>query len=216
MYRSSQTTSSRSPSRRTSWTTRLRLGWVRGLVPWTRLTATGIHNEPGFRKVSPIPPAAALVHDLLTVLTNVDDKERAYLDFKHDGQDAVVLLVNNLGGLSEIELAVVMKEAGEWLAGRNIIVERAISGLFMSALNLPGCSISLILLPRAPVVPDFESQISFDAQTILDLLDAPTEAPGWKWFHKGRPGASIISDTRVVETRTALKGPARALRSARC
>lgn len=41
-----------------------------------------------------------------------------------DGKDSVVLLVNNLGGLGEIEMGVVVKEAGEWLAKKNITVER--------------------------------------------------------------------------------------------
>lgn len=83
----------------------------------------GIHNEPGHRK-SLIPTAAKLVDDLIETLTNVKDEERSYLDFKHDGNDSVILLVNNLGGFSPVELTIVAKEAMTALAKRNIIVER--------------------------------------------------------------------------------------------
>lgn len=42
----------------------------------------GIHNERGFKKVSPIPSAKQLVKDLLDTLMDTADPERAYLGFK--------------------------------------------------------------------------------------------------------------------------------------
>lgn len=33
-------------------------------------------------------------------------------------------MVNNLGGLAEIELAVIVKEASQWLAAKRISVQR--------------------------------------------------------------------------------------------
>ncbi|KAK4058105.1 hypothetical protein OIO90_000844 [Microbotryomycetes sp. JL221] len=147
----------------------------------------GIHNEPGVRKVSPLPSSEKLVNDLLTTLTATDDEERSYLDFKHDGKDEVILMVNNLGGLAELELSAVTHDAAKWLAAKRISVERVISGSFMSSLNLPGASLTLVLLPREPVSPSFDSKLRFDKDLILDLFDAPTEAPGWRWSAKQRP-----------------------------
>ncbi|SCZ90153.1 BZ3500_MvSof-1268-A1-R1_Chr1-3g01807 [Microbotryum saponariae] len=153
----------------------------------------GIHNETGVRKQKPIPSANRIVEDLMKWLTDTEDKDRAFLDFKSTSLDEVILLVNNLGGISEIELSVVVNEASKWLASKHITVERVLSGAFMTSLNLPGFSISLVLLPREPVATPstFTSNLCFDKDLILEMLDAPTEAPAWKWHYKGRPEAHV-------------------------
>ncbi|SCV68313.1 BQ2448_434 [Microbotryum intermedium] len=177
----------------------------------------GIHNETGVRKQKPIPSANKIVEELMKWLTDVEDKERGFLDFKRrllgasflsllekpltlvrcmspdDGKDEVILLVNNLGGIPEIELSVIVNEASKWLASKHITVERVLSGAFMTSLNLPGFSISLVLLPREPVATPstFTSNLSFDKDLIMEMLDAPTEAPAWRLHYKGRPEARI-------------------------
>ncbi|KAL8286260.1 hypothetical protein RQP46_004748 [Phenoliferia psychrophenolica] len=166
------------------------------------------HNEPGVRKVSPIPTASKLVDELVTTITDANDKERGFLDFKHE----VILLVNNLGGLPELELAIVVKEACLNLASKRIKVERVISGSFVSSLSLPGFSISLVLLPReaVPTPIAFTSKLSFDKELILYTLDAPTEAPGWRWHYKGRPESHLEDKDEKVKAATSdvIKGPA--------
>ncbi|GAA5872299.1 hypothetical protein JCM3774_003337 [Rhodotorula dairenensis] len=157
----------------------------------------GIHNEPGIRKASPVSSAAKLVDEFLSTITSTTDSERSYLPFKNDGQDEVILLVNNLGGLPELELSVVAKEAAEWLERKRITVRRAIAGSFMTSLNLPGFSLTLLLLPREPVpLPPSAAaaaaaatadSFAVDANLLLELFDAPTDAPAWKWSFKGEP-----------------------------
>ncbi|GAA5891212.1 hypothetical protein JCM6882_006456 [Rhodosporidiobolus microsporus] len=158
----------------------------------------GIHNEPGIRKVSPVPSAAKLVDEFLTTLLDTEDKERAYLPFKNDGQDEVILVVNNLGGLPELELGIVAKEAAEWLQRKKVTVKRAVSGSLMSSLNLPGFSLTLLLLPREPVpLPassSASSNLKVDASLLVDLFDAPTEAPAWKWTFKGEPEMKVLKE----------------------
>ncbi|GAA5894307.1 hypothetical protein JCM5296_005133 [Sporobolomyces johnsonii] len=154
----------------------------------------GIHNEPGIKKVSPIPSAEKLVSEFLDALTSTEDKERSYLPFKNDGKDEVILLVNNLGGMPELELSIVTKEAALWLERKHITVQRAIAGTFMTSLNLPGFSITLVLLPREAAAPtSFSSSLSFDKDLIVECLDAPTEAPAWKWTYKGKPDMKVVS-----------------------
>ncbi|GAA6026259.1 hypothetical protein JCM11491_001280 [Sporobolomyces phaffii] len=186
----------------------------------------GIHNEPGIRKVSPIPSAEKLVDEFLSTITNTDDEERSFLPFKNDGKDEVVLLVNNLGGLPELELGIVTKEAAQWLERKRITVQRAISGSFMTSLNLAGFSLTLLLLPREPAVPtapDFETSVQFSKDLVLECLDAATEAPGWKWTYKGKPEMHIVeqNDERhkkkqqeqadaTGDAETDVKGPKRA------
>jgi len=50
-----------------------------------------------------LPKTPELISLMLDYVTNTTDSERSFLPFKNDGSDEVVLLINNLGGLSEME-----------------------------------------------------------------------------------------------------------------
>ena len=91
----------------------------------------GIHNEPGHRRLSPVPPLKELLPQLVEFLTATTDPERSFLPFKNDGTDRVVLLVNNLGGVSELELANVAGEARRALEAKGVTIERLVAGTFM-------------------------------------------------------------------------------------
>lgn len=80
----------------------------------------GIHNESGHRRVSPVPPLNELIPDLIQMITSTTDPDRSFVPFKNDGTDHVVLLVNNLGGLSELELGAVAGEAKHTLDKQGI------------------------------------------------------------------------------------------------
>lgn len=91
----------------------------------------GIHNEPGHSRVSPVPPLRTLVAQLIDYIVNTNDPERSFIPFKNDGRDKVALMVNNLGGVSELELTGIVNAATEVLGERNIGIERVLSGCFM-------------------------------------------------------------------------------------
>lgn len=135
----------------------------------------GIHNEPGFTKVSPIPPASKLIENMVETLTSTSDPDRSYVNFKNDGTDRVVLMVNNLGGLSELEIAGATGHATSIVQKKGYKVERVLSGTFITSLNMPGFSLTLLKLPaeteKAPAT----------ANQLLDLIDMPVNAPGWRW-----------------------------------
>ena len=90
----------------------------------------GIHNEAGFKRVSPVPPLSELIQTMLDLLLSKTE-ERGFLPTQGSGNDKVVLLVNNLGGVSEIELAGIAREAVTALSARDVRVLRVISGTFM-------------------------------------------------------------------------------------
>ncbi len=113
----------------------------------------GIHGEPGVRR-GPLEPADVLVDHLLGAI--LDDARPA-------SAARVALLVNNLGSTPPMEMAIVARHALSVLHARGLIVERAYTGTFLSALEMAGVSISLLLLDEAR----------------LALLDAPTSA--WAW-----------------------------------
>ncbi|KAJ7439972.1 dihydroxyacetone kinase [Mycena latifolia] len=141
----------------------------------------GIHNESGNKRLSPVPPLSELIPLLLDYITATSDAERAFLPFKHDGTDEVVLLVNNLGGMSELEVGGVVRAAREELGKRQIVVSRVLAGTFMTSLNMPGFSLSLVLLPRA------DDAAAPKQSVLLSLLDAPAQTPGWKWTAAAPP-----------------------------
>lgn len=161
----------------------------------------GIHNEPGNRRVSPVPPLKELIGQLLDFLTNTKDAERSFLPFR--GGDKVVLLVNNLGGTSELELGSVVSEARQGLEARGCTVERVVAGTFMvslhfinffgsiltkydqTSLNMPGFSITVLLLPTS------SDKGAPSADLVLSLLDEKPNVPGWKWAAPTQPTAHV-------------------------
>lgn len=123
----------------------------------------GIHGEQGVRRV-PMQPADALVDSLLGTIL---------MDRRIGAGARVALLVNGLGGTPPMELAIVTRRALAFLRERGIQVERAWSGTFLSALEMPGCSLSVLKVDDAR----------------LQWLDADTSAPAW-------PGAGRVAPER--------------------
>ncbi|KAK9455014.1 Dak1 domain-containing protein [Dipodascopsis uninucleata] len=126
----------------------------------------GIHNEPGVEKVSPLPTREGLVEKLLSILVSGEDPERSFVSFSKS--DDVILLVNNLGGISNLELGSFVQVAASRLNevyGLNLV--RIFSGTFTTALDGPGFSLTLLNLTKA------------GEPSILEYIDAPTLAPGW-------------------------------------
>lgn len=68
----------------------------------------GIHNEPGFKRLEKTPPASELIREMLSLLLNPNDSDRHYLDFEKD--DAPIVFLNNLGGVSQLEMAALLDE----------------------------------------------------------------------------------------------------------
>lgn len=92
----------------------------------------GIHNEPGYAQVSPVPKLNELISNLLKLVTSTSDSERSFLPFGSEGgQDEVVLLANNLGGVSELELSGIIREAVSQLEANNIKIRRLLAGSYM-------------------------------------------------------------------------------------
>jgi len=89
----------------------------------------GIHNESGSRRVSPVPPLHNLIPHLLELLTSTTDPDRSFVPFQ--GKDDIVVLVNNLGGISELELSGVVAATRKALDAHGFGTLRLLSGTFM-------------------------------------------------------------------------------------
>lgn len=90
----------------------------------------GIHNESGYRRESPIPTLGELLPQLVDLLTSQDDEERSFLEFSR-GKSSVVMLINNLGGTSEIEMNAIIMEARKVLTEKGFEIKRILAGTFM-------------------------------------------------------------------------------------
>lgn len=110
----------------------------------------GIHGEPGVRRET-IQPARVIVADICSQI------------FAGLAQgDRVALLVNDLGATTPMELLIVANEALTRAEAAGLLVERVFVGRYLTALEMPGISISVLPVDEAMVA----------------LLDAP--APAWK------------------------------------
>ena len=125
----------------------------------------GIHGEQGVRRM-PIASADQLVSLIL---------ETIEADGKISGGDRVVLLVNGLGSTPPMEISIVARAAIQELEKRSVVVERAWAGTFLSALDMPGFSLSVMQ------VDDHK----------LKLFDTATDATAW-------PRGGAISRRRVL------------------
>jgi triose/dihydroxyacetone kinase / FAD-AMP lyase (cyclizing) len=133
----------------------------------------GIHGEPGVKRV-PLQPAHELTATLIgTILEHS----------QFGSQSRIAVMINNLGATTEMELAIVAREALTFLATKGLVVERAYAGTFLSSLDMAGISISLLGL----------------TDERLRWLDAATTAPAWSQAI-GRPG-SKSTVIRAIEVR---------------
>jgi dihydroxyacetone kinase len=132
----------------------------------------GIHNEPGLHEISPMPPVEELVADMLKFCLNPDDKDRAFVEFKSD--DVVALLINNFGGMSNLELEALTSVSRKVLEKDwKITPKRIFVSCFETSLNAPGWSISLLN------ISGIERETKTSTSALLELLDSDTNAPAW-------------------------------------
>jgi dihydroxyacetone kinase len=113
----------------------------------------GIHGEPGVTRTQ-LRPADQLTDMLLNEIL----KHRKFGDSKR-----VVVMVNNLGSTTEMELAIVARHVITVMERASFNVERIYAGTFLSSLDMAGISISVLGIN----------------DEWLRWLDASTAAPAW-------------------------------------
>lgn len=124
----------------------------------------GIHNEPGSGRAEVELPE--LVSRMLSQLLDQNDPDRAFLKVN---SNEVVLMVNNLGGVSVLELGGITAEVVKQLAKWGIQPVRILSGTYMTSLNGLGFSITLLNVVNTDI----------GGPSMIQLLDDPCEATGW-------------------------------------
>ena len=120
----------------------------------------GIHGEPGVSRAA-FDTCDRLVGTMISTIAD---------ELGLDGGERIAVLVNGLGATPPMELDIVMRSALRALRDRRLDVVRGWCGSLLTALDMPGCSITLLALD----------------EELLGLLDAPTEAPAW-------PGSGVLN-----------------------
>jgi dihydroxyacetone kinase-like protein len=115
----------------------------------------GIHGEPG-RERRKVASADEITEILATAI--VDD-----LPFRQG--DRVLAFVNGMGGTPLIELYIVYRALDRFLRGRGITIARNLIGPYITAMEMAGCSITLLKLD----------------DELTRLWDAPVDTPGLRW-----------------------------------
>lgn len=115
----------------------------------------GIHGEPGRHKI-PLENADAITDRLL---------EPVLGDLGIAAGDKVLLFVNGMGGTPLSELYIVYRRAAAVIADRGATVERSLVGNYITALEMQGCSISVLRLD----------------DELTGLWDAPVHTAALRW-----------------------------------
>src|ERR1039457_263770 len=115
----------------------------------------GIHGEPGrFREK--IGPASQVAERLMTPIVE---------DLPFSSGDRVLAFVNGMGGTPLLELYVIYAEVAKIAQEHGLQIERNLIGNYITSLEMPGCSITLLKLDDA----------------MLRYWDAPVNTPGLRW-----------------------------------
>ncbi|GMQ57940.1 dihydroxyacetone kinase subunit DhaK [Vallitalea sediminicola] len=113
----------------------------------------GIHGEPGIERTT-VKTAAELAKILC---------DRILADYDYSNSE-VALMVNGLGATPLMELYILNNEVEKVLSKKNIKIHKTLVGNYMTALEMSGCSITLLKLD----------------DELIKLLDAPCDTPALK------------------------------------
>lgn len=137
----------------------------------------GAHGEPGLQQISPIPSPEALISQMLDLLLDISDSDRAFIPFSkssHPSDDnEVVMLLNSLGSTSDEVLARFAEIANTELDKRGFKVRRLTLGPLVTSLKMSGFGITIWRLP-----PD-RGEI-MQRKDALELWDEPVDVVAWR------------------------------------
>lgn len=120
----------------------------------------GIHGESG--KIIDITENISTLSKYIT--TNIINQILECFTLSNlNEDDNIVLLINNLGGISQLEILVFVKDVIQYLQSKKFNIIRCYTGSFMTSLEMAGVSIT-IYKPNS---------------LTLSLLDETTTATGW-------------------------------------
>jgi dihydroxyacetone kinase len=161
----------------------------------------GIHGEAGLKQ-SPMLSCDEMTKEMLSTIRaygrTLDDNDNKIVPMFDKGDDLCVL-VNNLGGTSNFEMSILANSAVKLLEGEyGCKISRLFVGAFMTSFDMHGVSITVLNLTGA-------------SSEMVELLDAPTDAPAWMkcdiYNNDKRASATERPEVVVDESKTEVNLP---------
>lgn len=144
----------------------------------------GAHGEPGLRQLNPVPTPEALTSQMLDLLLDISDCDRAFIPFSASSfkdntstssakDNEVVILLNSLGSTSDEVLARFAELAIKDLDQRGFVVKRLTLGPLVTSLKMSGFGITVWRLP--PVGGE-----ALTREEALQLWDEKVDVAAWR------------------------------------
>ncbi|KAL6930222.1 hypothetical protein ACO0SA_001635 [Hanseniaspora valbyensis] len=162
----------------------------------------GIHNEPGVETLEPIPSVKDLIEKkMLARLFKEEGNDKSFVDISP--KDEVLLLVNNLGGLSNFAISSIVYTTLELLKKKYDVKPKIVlAGTYVTAFNSPGFSLTLLNLSNC----NKSLKKEYGINSVSDLLTLETDAPGWSSSFRIFKNVSEYEDILYSEKDDDLKG----------
>jgi len=119
----------------------------------------GAHGEAGIQRLE-LCSANKIVE---TMLTHVVGQSSPLKDYLKQNNNQIVVLINNLGGMSQFEFNIIIKETVSQLQNLKFFINRIYCGHFMTSFDMSGISITVMAVNKRT----------------LQLLDAPSSSSVW-------------------------------------
>jgi dihydroxyacetone kinase len=151
----------------------------------------GIHGEAGMKQ-SPLLTANEMARVMIEQIQKHgrdvmdDDGEESIVPIFNKG-DQLAVLVNNLGGTSNFEMSILARSCVKLLESDEFGAKatRVMVGTYMTSFDMHGVSLSIFNVTGQ--------------DELLDLLDAPTNAPAWAKCSVWKSGDQRPSSTELPE-----------------
>ncbi|THW42013.1 Dak kinase [Aureobasidium pullulans] len=157
---------------------------LQSLPPATIELGMGAHGEPGLRQLNPVPTPEALTSQMLDLLLDISDSDRAFIPFSASSfkdntstssakDNEIVILLNSLGSTSGEVLARFAELAIKDLEQRGFVVKRLTLGPLVTSLKMSGFGITVWRLP--PVGGE-----ALTREEALQLWDEKVDVAAWR------------------------------------
>uniref|UniRef100_A0A7S3QBP9 Dihydroxyacetone kinase n=1 Tax=Chaetoceros debilis TaxID=122233 RepID=A0A7S3QBP9_9STRA len=127
----------------------------------------GIHGEAGIQQ-STLKTADELASIIVKTILDYGRDEDGKIVPTYKAGDDLALMVNNLGGISNFEMSILVRGVMKILEGgsEKCSVSRVYVGAFMTSFDMKGASVSIVSLTDAP-------------DALIGYLDDETDASAW-------------------------------------
>ncbi|XP_022903990.1 triokinase/FMN cyclase-like [Onthophagus taurus] len=152
--------------------------------------AAGLHGETGNIQM-PLTSAENICKIIFNEMTNENNEHKLMID----ATTPVIVLVNNLGSASKLEVNIFTKEILSYLRTLNVPVIRVIIGKFITSIDMHGFIITIIQLK--------------DPTTILPMLDEKVDCAAWvqPLILDNTPDINMLESKNKPSNNFELRGP---------